>query len=377
MVSERGLDQLQKFILPKTPASWHIRFPLALISILLAVLAPSNAVFADSFSARTPGLHRDVEFSDYTPLASAAYVVTRLLSPLNGLRVKQRLVLSGYSLDRQSVGLKNERFTVYIPAVEPPQGFALLVFLPPWQDARVPAGWNSTLEQNNTIFVTPQHAGNSESVLDRRVPLVLLAAHNIALRYHVDAQRVYVAGFSGGSRIALRIALGYPDIFRGALLNAGSDPIGNSQMPLPGATLFYLFQSSSRLQYLTGEDDATNVDKDSNSVQSMRRWCVFNTGSDAIFRTGHDVATSSALQLALIGFAKNSQIQENRLAACRGRVDGALHSELHRVETEIGKGHLPNAQKLLDAIDALYGGLAAPRSEELENEIVGLGRASR
>ena len=75
------------------------------------------------------------------------------------------------------------------------------------------------------------------------MPLALLAYENIRRSHTLDANRVYVGGMSGGSRVALRVALAYPDVFRGALLNAGSDPIGDGAViaasrpicfPVPG-----------------------------------------------------------------------------------------------------------------------------------------------
>src|SRR5437879_3459051 len=90
-------------------------------------------------------------------------------------------------------------------------------------------------------------SGNDASVLARREPLALLAAHNLMQRYPVDPERVYVGGFSGGARVAMRLALGYPDLFRGAILNAGSDPIGGAEIPLPPRDMFMRFQSSKRI----------------------------------------------------------------------------------------------------------------------------------
>ena len=78
------------------------------------------------------------------------------------------------------------------------------------------------------LVVSAAHSGNDEATFARREPLALLAAHNIRKQYPVDSDRIYIAGFSGGSRIALRLALGYPDVFRGVILNAGSAPIGSS-----------------------------------------------------------------------------------------------------------------------------------------------------
>jgi pimeloyl-ACP methyl ester carboxylesterase len=214
-----------------------------------------------------------------------------------------------------------------------------------------------------------EHAGNSESVLERRVPLVVLAAHNVIARYHVDTQRVYVGGFSGGSRVAMRIALGYPDLFQGALLNAGSDPIGDSQTPLPPEALFRVFQASSRLVYFTGQGDAVNLEKDSASVQSMQRWCVFNTESYPIFRQGHDLAPAAALQRALLAISKPANSNADRLISCRRKVVEDLSAHLQRVEAAIAADKLQDARKQLDAIDAQFGGMAAPRSIELDRQI--------
>jgi len=71
--------------------------------------------------------------------------------------------------------------------------------------------------------VTAANSGNDAPTIDRREPLALLAAHNTMKQYPVDPQQVYIGGFSGGARVALRLALAYPDVFHGALLNAGSD----------------------------------------------------------------------------------------------------------------------------------------------------------
>ena len=94
------------------------------------------------------------------------------------------------------------------------------------------------------------------TTLTRRAPLALLAAYNLMSRYPVDAQKVYVGGFSGGARIALRLALAYPDLFHGALLNAGSDPLGMPGRPhRRSPQLLQQFQESTRLVYVTGEHD--------------------------------------------------------------------------------------------------------------------------
>jgi hypothetical protein len=191
---------------------------------------------------------RDVVFTEYGVHSSNSELVRRSLSRLAAARLERELARSGGTMKGQPVNLAEERFVVYVPSQHPALGYGLMVFVPPWQDARLSQGWTAVLDRFGIIFVSAARSGNDENVLGRREPLALLAAHNIIRQYPVDPQRVYIAGFSGGSRVALRLVLGYPDLFRGAILNAGSDPIGNSEVPLPPRDLLRTFQNSAHLR---------------------------------------------------------------------------------------------------------------------------------
>ncbi len=197
---------------------------------LAVTILPMPAI-GDTVAGFT-GLQNDVVFSDYSPLSGSAELLHRFLSPLNAMRAGKRLAHSAVALRDQPIDLTQERFTVYVPSHPPTEGYGLLVFVPPWENAMLPRGWAATLDRHGVIFVSAANSGNEANILDRREPLALLAAHNIMQRFHVDPARIYVGGFSGGSRVALRLALEFPDVFRGAFLNAGSDPIGDAQTPL-------------------------------------------------------------------------------------------------------------------------------------------------
>src|SRR5215472_6661835 len=114
---------------------------------------------------------REVVFSDYTEHSSNAELARRLLSPLTALRLEQPPAGHESQLTGQPVNLAAERFLVYVPPRHPAGGFALLVFVPPWQDARLPPGWARTLDRWGTIFVSAARSGNDESVMGRREPL--------------------------------------------------------------------------------------------------------------------------------------------------------------------------------------------------------------
>jgi len=334
------------------------------LALLTAVCIPLLAC-GDPLGTGTPGAQSNVVFTEYDPLSSSAELVRRLLSPLNALAVQQEARSKGQDLRTQAVDLAQEKFALYVPSHAPAQGFSLLVFISPWSDARVPPQWTSTLERHGTIFVSAANSGNDANVLDRREPLALLAAVNVMRRYRVDAQQVFVGGFSGGSRVALRLALGYPDVFRGALLNSGSDPIGNAAIPLPPAELFRQFQDSARIVFVTGELDDLRLAEDVRSRKSMQELCVFDLATRTMPGRGHELADSTALNHALTALLMPASAEVNSSGACRARTEANMTAQLKHVQELFENGARDEGRGLLGKIDARYGGLAASRSIEL------------
>jgi dienelactone hydrolase len=328
----------------------------------------TTSAIGDS-AAEFTGLQSGVVFSDYAPLSSSAELLHRLLSPLNAAEVRKRLAQSAVALRDQPIDLAQERFTVFVPSHFPTQGYGLLVFVPPWENAMLPRGWAEILDRHGVIFVSAENSGNEANVLDRREPLALLAAHNTMQRYRVDPQRIYIGGFSGGSRIALRLALGFPDLFRGAFLNAGSDPIGDAQMPLPPAELFSRFQEMTRMVYISGQHDAVNVEKDAASTRSMFEWCAFDWYAERSPWVEHEVAGSAALDRALVMLDKHAKPNLARLNNCRSHINQELAKEIDQANDLLAAGNVEGARRMLNKIDARYGGLAAPRSVDLAARI--------
>ena len=287
---------------------------------------------------------RHVTFSEYSPLATASEIARRTLSPLVALDVSRSAAQSGKTLIEQAIRLGDEDFVIYVPKDRPPDGYALLVFIPPWQDARLPAGWAPILERYNTIFVSAARSGNEEGVMDRREPLALLAAANVIRQYPVNPAEIYVGGFSGGARVAQRLALAYPDFFRGAILNAGSDPIGSQDMPLPPRSLFYRFQENSRLVYVTGEADP-RLGMDQESVRAMHQWCVYAVQGHVEHSAGHEVLGSSAFAWALSAVLHDTSSRSPKLAGCRAAIDQEVNSQLDAAEQQMASGAPDGAEK--------------------------------
>ena len=330
--------------------------------LFAAVLACATGAAA---FAETSGAREAVAFGAYTPLSSNLELARRLSSPLTAAKLQTVLATSGKTLRDQPVDLAQERFTLYVPPTQPPQGYGLMVFVSPSETQRVPPGWTSVLDRFGIIFVAAQRSGNDQSVFGRREPLALLAAANVMAQYKVDPDRVFVSGFSGGSRVAMHLTLGYPDIFRGALLNAGSDPIGDNQAPLPPKDLLALFQARSRIVYVTGDKDTVHLAWDASSEQAMKRNCVFDLDAEITPATDHALMTGSVLSHALQELFSAKPPDPNRLAACQADQVNAMTADLDAVEALLVPGKHDEAMKRLQKADERWGGLAAPRSVEL------------
>jgi pimeloyl-ACP methyl ester carboxylesterase len=377
--------------------------------LLSLILAVPLAVSAGSVPPS--GLQTGVVFAAFPPYAHNGELLRRLVSPLNARRILEKLAPS--AAGAIPLDPARQRFVLYVPAgTPPPAGYALLVFVPPWDDARVPPAWIAGLDRQHMIFVSATHSGNDADVLNRREPLALLAAYGVMQHYHVDPSHVYVGGFSGGARVAQRLALGYPDVFRGALLDAGSDPIGTAQIPLPPADLMDRFQRSTRLVFVAGSDDdgtdtgnsaiigpdtqqqrvATNLyeqerngfgltlirgvngldrhrNPDDRSEQSLQDWCVRDFETEVLHGVGHELADAPAFERALRLLTSPASPDAGKLASCRAKIDGRMRAQLQRVQSLLEEGKRDDARALLAGIDAEFGGLAAPRSIALMDKI--------
>jgi len=212
-------------------------------------------------------------------------------------------------------------------------------------------------------------SGNEEKVYDRRVPLALLAYENMKARYPIDPNRTYVTGLSGGSRMAELVALGYPDIFRGALLDAGSDPIGGkSGTYAPPLPLFEQFQKS-RLVYVSGSKDELNLADDQVSRDSMRGFCVFNVAITTAPGLAHEPLDAPALEKAVKALVSPDKNDEGKIAKCNERLRAEVAARIKVVEETLARGDKQAARLQLADLDSRYGGFAAAEILQLDDKL--------
>ena len=128
-----------------------------------------------------------------------------------------------------------ESLELYVPeACRSPGACGLFVWVSPVDSGRIPgaelqpaleerpAELVPALEERRMVWASANGSGN-EQHLTRRVRLALDVVASVASAYAVDPERVFVGGYSGGGRIASRLALHYPEVFRGGLFYMGVD----------------------------------------------------------------------------------------------------------------------------------------------------------
>jgi hypothetical protein len=117
-----------------------------------------------------------------------------------------------------------EQFFVHVPddyTGEIPYG--LVVFIDADSDSRqLPDGWQTVLDGRKFLYIAPQNAGNNQYGATR-MGLAVLAALEMMKHYQIDPSRVYVAGFSGGARMAGLLGFYQADVFKGTIQNCGAD----------------------------------------------------------------------------------------------------------------------------------------------------------
>ncbi|MFM9965690.1 MAG: hypothetical protein ACKV2Q_31275 [Planctomycetaceae bacterium] len=89
-----------------------------------------------------------------------------------------------------------------------------------------PAGWSqlqTVCQQKGIAFLSPYGAGNN-TPMPRRIRIVLDALDDLRRKTRIDPDRTYLAGFSGGGRVACGIAFALPELFGGVIpVCAGGD----------------------------------------------------------------------------------------------------------------------------------------------------------
>lgn len=174
----------------------------------------------------------------------------------------------GTRVDPPQYDLGQETFHVLVPETYSTNGaWGLLVWISPGDDPRVPTAWTAELARQQLLFVSAVNAGNSRDAL-QRCRLALDATCNMCRRFKIDPQRLFIAGFSGGGRIASILGVAYADLFSGTLAICGADFYQSVRAPTgevfpatyrPDPRVLLRAKTHGRFVLLTGQYDANRL----------------------------------------------------------------------------------------------------------------------
>ena len=157
-----------------------------------------------------------------------------------------------------------ESFDVLLPenwnAKEP---FGLFIWISAGNSNAIPKGWEAVLAKHKLIFVSARNSGNRRNIFDR-LRMAIDANHNMRQLYQIDGRRVYVSGFSGGSRVASMLGVAWGDMFSGTICCMGVNFYTDVEAPdgkvyglsyIPNDQLLPMVKKACRYSLITGEKD--------------------------------------------------------------------------------------------------------------------------
>jgi pimeloyl-ACP methyl ester carboxylesterase len=296
--------------------------------------------------------------SDPSPLATTANLVERQFSPLDAFQIQARMSANGLQ-DAFQVDLAAEHLLVRAPDKPAADGrYGLLIYLDARKQARYDFEWNNVLDSHAIVFVSPDNAGDDADTLDRRIPLALHAYEYARRNYTLDPARIYVAGAAGGSRVAQRLALTYPDVFTSAIVNSGAVELG-TQVPVPAPDLLRRLHTHSSLVFATSKHDQPAFSEQQRSVTSLRTYCMPRV---RVFENGHTVAGHADLSgRFLADFLETLEAPGNPDGQGQAECEAAFHrnatSALAKIRQLEAGGRHDEALKALAIFDRAYGRL--------------------
>ncbi|SKA86571.1 Esterase PHB depolymerase [Prosthecobacter debontii] len=224
----------------------------ALFLLSASWLALSSSVTAADRSQIKPGVRSEIHFQGSIPQNSNEQYQMRL-SDLEA---------------PAPYDLSQETFEVLVPkGYKDNDPHGLFIWISPGGKASFGAEWEKVLADEKLIFVSAVDAGNNRETPDR-IRLAVDANHHLRQMFQINPARVYIAGHSGGARIASMIGVAYADMFTGAAcfmgVNFFRDTQGKEGMayPLryvPAMEIAVIAQQHSRFALVTGDKDS-NLD---------------------------------------------------------------------------------------------------------------------
>lgn len=110
-----------------------------------------------------------------------------------------------------------QHYELFVPPdYDPAKSYPAILFI---SAGPRPAGWRqwrAICQRQAILFASPHDAGN-QCDFRRRVRTVMDVLDDLRRRYHLDTDRVYLGGMSGGARVCCAIGFAVPEYFGGVV----------------------------------------------------------------------------------------------------------------------------------------------------------------
>jgi pimeloyl-ACP methyl ester carboxylesterase len=254
------------------------------------------------------------------------------------LREVPARVLDGYASTEQS-------YELFVPPkYNARQSWPVVVFISPGNRPSGFGQWKTELAKQGVIFASPFQAGNGTAT-PKRVRIVMDVLAELRRNFNVNPDRTYIAGFSGGGRIASAIAFALPEYFGGVIpVCAGGDL---RQEP----ALRHRVKDRLSIAHLTGSSDFNRGE-----VERMRHTMLtdlkYREKTWVVPRLGHGIPNAGV-------FAEAYQWLEadlpNRKKLAKQFPASSLAKSIQREEW--AKLYLAEGRQRLTNKETLYAGL--------------------
>src|SRR3954451_12881799 len=255
----------------------------ALLATMLILLRSCPALAADEMETRTGRIEVSYRFppaSDFSKLVipiAKRYGIAPPADSFDALRaielddkgaIKPKPAATGPSPTQPATPASNDaaRYSIYVPQKYDPrsQPVGVIVWIAPEEGVGFRQEWREVLDRHGIVFVEPDAVPNTSHVVWRAF-MATEAARQAKRHFNVDPDRVYIAGFSGGGRVASHAAMFFADVFDGCFAMCGCNfyrdvPAGENKVwpgfwRSPEANLVKLARARSRFVLLTGTED--------------------------------------------------------------------------------------------------------------------------
>jgi len=247
-----------------------------------------------AFTNTTPATGRFDSHFQYSPPYSTSGEVSRRLSAT--------VASSPYTLAK-------EKFEVIVPETYTNDlSWGLLVWVSPGPTPAIPVDWPDILARHKLLFVGAYNAGNDRNAADR-MRLALDGSYNMRLRYRISPRRIYVAGFSGGGRVASRLGVAFSDVFTGTIPICGVNfymtiPAGGDQVWPPDFKTQprYLTpaKTNGRFVLVTGDNDVNRAQTEATYEHGFKEYGFTHVQYLQVSGMGHAIPPAEYLHRALI-----------------------------------------------------------------------------